>query len=268
MKKRISILLLCLLISAFCLFGCAEQKPDVDYDEYVIDSTIEFVIECGETFDEESMDLWNSYPEYIQNYQLMEIGVPVEADAFTEALDSWQAGVEECGPYLGHSDYTYEPSSDGLDVIITAYYEERDAEVKFIFDKNLYLETVTVSAEFSMGEIMSKAGMNTLLGMGVVFFVLILMSFIIYLFKYVPVLQEKITGRKPIELLEAEEQQKKSEEKKKAAAAPVVESTPQAADDTELVAVISAAIAASEGTSTDGFVVRSIRRRPTNKWNS
>ena len=33
------------------------------------------------------------------------------------------------------------------------------------------------------------------------------------------------------------------------------------ADDTELVAVISAAIAASEGTTTEGFVVRSINRR-------
>ena len=40
-------------------------------------------------------------------------------------------------------------------------------------------------------------------------------------------------------------------------------------DDLELVAVISAAIAASEGAaSTDGFVVRSIRRRPSNKWNA
>ena len=32
-------------------------------------------------------------------------------------------------------------------------------------------------------------------------------------------------------------------------------------DDTELVAVIAAAIAASEGTSTSDFVVRSINRR-------
>ena len=34
-----------------------------------------------------------------------------------------------------------------------------------------------------------------------------------------------------------------------------------AADDGELVAVIAAAIAAAEGASADGFVVRSIRRR-------
>ena len=47
-------------------------------------------------------------------------------------------------------------------------------------------------------------------------------------------------------------------------AAPVVEDV---SDDTELVAVISAAIAAAEGTSTDGFVVRSIKRRTSNKWN-
>ena len=38
-------------------------------------------------------------------------------------------------------------------------------------------------------------------------------------------------------------------------------------DDTELVAVIAAAIAAAEGTSTDGFVVRSIKRRKSNRWN-
>ena len=31
---------------------------------------------------------------------------------------------------------------------------------------------------------------------------------------------------------------------------------------------LSAAIAAAEGTTTDGFVVRSIRRRSSNKWNS
>ena len=34
----------------------------------------------------------------------------------------------------------------------------------------------------------------------------------------------------------------------------------EAADDTELIAVIAAAIAAAEGTTTDGFVIRSIRK--------
>ena len=38
------------------------------------------------------------------------------------------------------------------------------------------------------------------------------------------------------------------------------------ADDLELVAVITAAIAASTGTSPSGLVVLSIRRAPAGKW--
>ena len=40
----------------------------------------------------------------------------------------------------------------------------------------------------------------------------------------------------------------------------------QLTDDTEPVAVIAAAIAAYEGTSADGFQVRSIKRASTKKW--
>ncbi|WP_082246500.1 OadG family transporter subunit [Blautia obeum] len=61
---------------------------------------------------------------------------------------------------------------------------------------------------------------------------------------------------------------RKQKQKKKAAEeaafaptpAPVAAAPVQEADNSELIAVIAAAIAASEGTSTDGFVVRSIRK--------
>ena len=45
-----------------------------------------------------------------------------------------------------------------------------------------------------------------------------------------------------------------------------VEEEEELADDTELVAVIAAAIAVYEGTSADGFQVRSIKRASTKKW--
>ena len=60
--------------------------------------------------------------------------------------------------------------------------------------------------------------------------------------------------------------QDEKEEKKPAVESPaqqtaVLEATAPQTDDLELIAVIAAAIAASEGkTSTDGFVVRSIRK--------
>ena len=114
---------------------------------------------------------------------------------------------------------------------------------------------MTVSAENSMSEILEKSGLNTLLGMGTVFAVLIFISIIISLFKFIPKIEAAF--RKP---------------KEEPQAAPVIAALPTEeeavpeTDDLELIAVISAAIAACEGTSTDGFVVRSIRRRPSNKW--
>ena len=58
---------------------------------------------------------------------------------------------------------------------------------------------------------------------------------------------------------------KKKQENTAVASDPVVEQIAkregQLVDDLELVAVISAAIAAATGSSTDGFVVRSIKRR-------
>ena len=110
------------------------------------------------------------------------------------------------------------------------------------------LESFTVNAHYGMSEILEKAGLNTLLGMGTVFVMLIFMSFIISLIKYVPAL---LNGTS----------KKKKEEAPKAAPAPAVAAAVEEAeemDDTELVAVIAAAIAAAEGTTTDGFVVRSI----------
>lgn len=109
-----------------------------------------------------------------------------------------------------------------------------------------------------MGEKLADAGLNTLMGMGTVFIILILISGIIALLKFVPMLVNKVSGmwRK-----KAEDEIEDTEIPQPMAELPAGE----LADDLELVAVITAAIAASQGTSADGLVVRSIRRK-SNKW--
>ena len=105
----------------------------------------------------------------------------------------------------------------------------------------------------TLGQKMSKAGLNTLMGVGLVFVLLIVICLLISTFG--------IFGKIG---------KKKEEPKKEAAApAPVAAAAPAPAaeeelvDDTELVAVITAAIMASMGDEApaDGLVVRSIRRR-------
>ena len=104
----------------------------------------------------------------------------------------------------------------------------------------------TADVVYTMGEKLEKAALNTVMGLGTVFCVLILISLIIYCFKFI----SKVGVPK--------KETAKTEEVKTTAVETVNENL---ADDLELVAVISAAIAASEGTSTDSFVVRSIHRR-------
>ena len=117
---------------------------------------------------------------------------------------------------------------------------------------------ISFSPEYTLGEKMSKAGMNTIMGMGVVFVVLIFISCIIALLPKLTGLITNIGKKKEEPVKEV------PKEAPAVAAAPAVEE--ELVDDLELVAVISAAIAAYTGTSSDGFVVRSIKRSDRNKW--
>ena len=103
---------------------------------------------------------------------------------------------------------------------------------------------------YSLGELMEQAGLNTVLGMGTTFIVLIILMALISLFRYIPKLQAAF-AKKP------EEEAAPAPAPAAAAAVPAAQTT----DDNELIAVIAAAVAASEGAvTTDGYVVRSIRK--------
>lgn len=110
---------------------------------------------------------------------------------------------------------------------------------------------------------MEAGGLYAALGIGTVFGVLVFISLLICCFKFIH---------------QWEENKKNAKQEPAPAPAPVAAPTPAAAapvapavtedlmEDAELVAVISAAIAAYQGTSSNGLVVRSIRRLPGSKW--
>jgi len=105
----------------------------------------------------------------------------------------------------------------------------------------------------STGEIFRLAGLNTLLGMGTVFVVLIFISFIISLFKYIAPKTKAKTAPATAAPAPAPVQ-----------AAPEEEEEFEEDDQDILVAVITAALHATlsaRGEDPEGFVVRSIRRK-------
>ncbi|MCI9329432.1 MAG: OadG family protein [Ruminococcus sp.] len=172
-----------------------------------------------------------------------------------ERLQQYAQGIIDNFSKIG--DFTMEVTNTGAVLSAPLKGEERDADLQFAFDEGGQMESITVNAHYSTTEILKKAGLNTVLGMGTVFVVLIFISFIISLFEKIPALEEKF--------------RKKETAPAAPAPAPAAAAEPAAevqADDSELIAVIAAAIAAAEGTTTDGFVVRSIKRRKSNKWNA
>ena len=116
------------------------------------------------------------------------------------------------------------------------------------------LDLEKVNATVGPGE----AVMNTLIGIGTVFVVLILISIIIFLLKYVPKMFEK---------KKAEPEAAKQE---KPAAKAVAKQEVPVSDNTQIIAVITAAIAAQMEAETgvcvpaDGLVIRSIKKRTFN----
>ncbi|MBR3042150.1 MAG: OadG family protein [Eubacterium sp.] len=159
-----------------------------------------------------------------------------------------------------------------LDTFLAKAYNERPYEAI----------DCEVSAVYSKKELITQAGKNTAIGMGVVFAVLIFISFIISLLKYLPLLFDAEIRRTRAEKKAAESAAKKQTEDL------IISSSKTSVDDdaqtdkltsdvgskdlmndSELVAVITAAIyAASAGAvrgpaytaSNDKLVVRSIRR--------
>ncbi len=180
----------------------------------------------------------------------------VDQPALYNGFLGWQSALEDIGTYEGVSGGSVSFAEDEVAIKINVLGSSHDADVEIVLDNALatYIG-ITTNVHYSTGEIMAKAGMNTIIGMGTVFVVLILISLIISCFTLVSKFEAK---------------QKKQEAPAPAAPAPVVEepaAKEELSDDTELVAVIAAAIAAYEGAaSTDGFVVRSIRKSNKSKW--
>ena len=255
MKKKISLLLL-VLAMIFSLAGCSSKSENVaDYDEATLQEIAEVMISSFSQMGEEEFGQFKELSDFQLDYTMMQTGLPITGENFIGMINSWEAAEVECGQYISHGEYVVEEKTGSVIVSTLAQYEEREATISFSFNEELNMESMDVSAKFSVGEILTKAGLNTLLGMGTVFAVLIFLAFLISLMKYIPAILDKLSKKEKAPEVPAKQDV--------VSAAPVVEET----DNLELIAVITAAIAAQEGTSTDGFVVRSIRRRPSNNWN-
>lgn len=285
MKKFLT--MLCMLTCVLGLTACGEYEPtemeQQKGDEAVSmatnfilpymtsffdDELVEAVQENYNVHEVESQveDYFSLYISMVsQNYNI-NFGydsIDVEGNAILTGMVSFNNTYDELGDIKTSEGFqgTYKVSGDEIIVSVPVTGTKTDsngnvrtatAELIFTNDIFLTLKSCALNLDQSMGELMAKAAMDTLMGMMTVFAVLILISIIIWAMGGIPKLQAKL-AKKP---------ESKKEESIDNTIAQIVEKEESTEDDTELVAVIAAAIAAYEGSqSTDGFVVRSIRKR-------
>jgi len=242
-------------MTLFCFTGCASTETNEIKDTTTMEQIAEAIITNFAAMSETDFEQFENMSDFKLNYTMMASNLPIEAADFRQMIDSWQTAVEENGLYLKHEEYKVETKSTGVTLTTNVKFEDKDTTISFVFDNKSNLVSLNVSGQMTTSSIFKKAGLNTILCMGIVFVVLILLAFMIYLMKYIP------------KLINGESLQ---ENKPKTVPVTVSDTVNEQGvayvDDLELVAVITAAIAAQEGKSADGFVVRSIRRRPSNHW--
>ncbi len=205
------------------------------------------------------LDLYEKNGYTTEEWQVALAGtydVSIEGNAFTKGLESFLTASEAMGAITSIGEVSSKVDDKEIIVYVDVNGELKNGQVELIFSNDYFadLKSCTLNVDATFEELMTKAALNTVLGMGSVFVVLILIMCIIQAFSIIPKLQNKYADKaeqKPVQKVEPVP-----------AEAPVTEAeTIEEVDNLALVAVIAAAIAAYEGkTSTDGFVVRSIKK--------
>lgn len=236
MKRLLTILCIaaCLFGGVMPVFAAEDVKSSDAYINY--GSSFESLIQQLVAYSDEELEELKNTSTSEQDIQLVE---------------SWMSVKDNLGAYIGVLECEADESKTSLTVTMKFDFTDRDITMVYTSDSNGV--NISFDKVLTKMEILKKAGMNTLIGMGTVFIVLIFMSFVIGAFGFIPKLLNKNT--KTAEAVA----EKKAE-------IPAVEAEEDMTDDLELVAVITAAIASAEGTSADGVVIRSIKRADNAKW--
>lgn len=260
MKKKIA-LALSMVLMVFVLGACGKQDPSkMDYNgtsykelEQQMQENITMVQAILQFYSENSLTA-ETVTDDVKEY-LYSVGV---TDAQIAAAERWDEIEKEFGKSdaalsqeIPMKSFEVTKSGKTLTTDLFIKFEKKKVDFQVVYDYySMEITGISIEPVYTLGEKMQKAGINTLLSITVVFAVLILISLLIACFKIFPYLEQK---KKQNGNHAAVPEQKMP--------APAVEAKATAADDGELIAVIAAAIAAGTGTSTNDFVVRSIRRR-------
>ena len=258
MKKLVSFLFMAMLVLGLTACGGSKEPVETVVDSVYAEQVADFLVANLTAMSVEDIQYYVDMDAEDLQEVLDQSGIPVEAVAFQDIFNGYLNYTDELGTYISTDSSELKGDDEEASLTTVVTFDIHAANLNIIFNEDGVVTTGSIDPIYSFGEILEKAGLNTVIGMGTVFVILIFISFVIALLPKFTGMIENIGKKKEAPVV--------AEKAAPAAPAAVQKVEEELADDLELVAVISAAIAAYTGTSSDGFVVRSIKRSTTNKW--
>ncbi len=256
-KLKRALLVLCMVASFFTLSACS-STADIAAADTVDEQTAAYICQVTESLLQQITSFDEAGAEAAEAQLMKE-----DQNVLASGLASWINVMDDTGAYdaVVSSEAAVNEEGEYYCTII-AHFANRNVEFKVFWnldDQTMEPTSISIAPEYTVGENMTRAALNTVLGMGTVFIVLIFISLLIGCFKYINVFEQKMKAK-------AEAAAPAPAPAPAPVLAAAVEEEEELVDDLELVAVITAAIAAATNSSADGLVVRSIKRAPGAKW--
>ena len=204
MKKFVT--LICMIACILGLTACGEEESLSAYEQEKLNHAEQVAVARVLPFFAAYMD--DDMAASLDIYTLDEITYIMGSEeqmnitgyVVKSAVESFHSAKETTGNITDYGEITAEIKGDTIVVEAVMKGEKKDAVAEVIFSNDMFMdvESVSLNPVSTMGELMTKAALNTVIGMGTVFAVLILICLIISCFSFIPKLQAKL-AKKPAE---------------------------------------------------------------------
>ncbi len=270
MKKAVLLILSALLVLG--LSGCGKKEEAANFNRETVNQVTKNVLALMQKSVNPGMadNIAKADEEDLKAFEneIASMGLNIKGEAFQSGYASYTAAVQgDLGEIVAVADdaeITADEDTITSDIVVTGTKtfpdgSPRTATVEIMMSKRGTVNSVTYNVDRTFGEKIINAGLNTILGMGTTFCLLIFISIVIWLMgTIVRSMEKKKTDRISAREMAAEQVVSQI-------AAREEQETASSGD--ELIAVIAAAIAEYESAergyavSPDTFIVRSLRRR-------
>ena len=201
MKKLASFLFMAMLVLGLTACGGSKEPVETVVDSAYAQQVSDFLIANVAGMSAEEMQYYVTMDAEDLQVVLDQSGVPVMAEAFQSVFNGYSSDVETFGEYVSTDSYELKGDDEEATHTTKLTFTGHPASLMLVFDEDGVVISATLDPVLSTGEILEKAGLNTVIGMGTVFVVLIFISCIIAL---LPKFTGLLTGfgkKKPVDVV-------------------------------------------------------------------